>query len=72
MLTKPTKPLLRVLMMAFQEQGSREMLPLYAVRIEDLGQGDFLKLDCTVCHHVALVTPEALRGLGLPPAARDD
>jgi len=36
------------------------MLPLYATRIEDLGQGDFVKVDCAACHHVALLTPEAL------------
>jgi ribosomal protein S27E len=46
------------------------MLPLYAVRIEDLGRGDFVKVDCAVCHHVALLTPEALEKLGLSPAAR--
>jgi hypothetical protein len=28
------------------------MLPLYAARIEDLGQGDFEKVDCAGCHHV--------------------
>ena len=33
------------------------MLPLYAARIEDLGQGDFVKVDCAACHHVALLTP---------------
>jgi hypothetical protein len=31
------------------------MLPLYAARIEDLGQGDFVKVDCATCHHVALL-----------------
>ena len=30
------------------------MMPLYAARIEDLGQGDFVKVDCAACHHVAL------------------
>ena len=28
------------------------MLPLYATRIADLGQGDFVKVDCAACHHV--------------------
>jgi hypothetical protein len=28
-----------------------EMPPLYATRIEDLGQGDFVKVDCAACHH---------------------
>ena len=48
------------------------MLPLYATRIEDLGQGDFVKVDCAACHHVALLTPEALLRLrvGLSAAAK--
>jgi hypothetical protein len=46
------------------------MLSLYAARIEDLGRGDFVKVDCTACHHVALVTPEVLERLGLSPAAK--
>jgi hypothetical protein len=33
------------------------MLPLYAARIEDLGRGDLVKVDCAACHHVALLTP---------------
>jgi len=45
------------------------MLPLYAARIEDLGLGDFVKIDCAACHHVALLTPEALLRVGLSPAA---
>jgi hypothetical protein len=46
------------------------MLPLYAARIEDLGPGDFVKVDCAACHHVALLTPEALLGVGLLAAAK--
>ena len=46
------------------------MLPLYAARIEDLGRGDFVKVDSAVCHHVALLTPEALLTAGLRPAAK--
>ena len=46
------------------------MLPLYTTRIEDLGQGDFVKVDCAACHHVALLTPEALLRAGLSPAAK--
>jgi hypothetical protein len=46
------------------------MLPLYAARIEDLGSGDFVKLDCAACQHVALLTPEALLRQGLRPAAK--
>ena len=46
------------------------MLPLYATRIEDLGQGDFIKVDCAACHHVALLTPQALLRAGLSAAAK--
>jgi hypothetical protein len=31
-----------------------------AVRIEDLGRGDLVKFERAACHHVALLTPEAL------------
>jgi hypothetical protein len=46
------------------------MLPLYAARIEDLGPGEFVKIDCAACHHVALLTPEALLRIGLSPGAK--
>jgi hypothetical protein len=46
------------------------MRPLYAARIEDLGLGDFVKVDCAACHHVALLTPEALLRVGLRPGAK--
>jgi hypothetical protein len=46
------------------------MLPLYAARIEDLRLGDFVKVDGAACHHVALLTPEALLRVGLSPAAK--
>ena len=46
------------------------MRPLYAARIEDLGVGDFVKVDCPACHHVALLPPEALLRAGLRPAAK--
>jgi hypothetical protein len=46
------------------------MPPLYAARIEDLGPGDFVKVDCAACQHVALLTPEALLRSGLSPAAK--
>lgn len=45
------------------------MLSLYAARIEDLGAGDFMKVDCAAGQHVALLTPEALLRAGLSPAA---
>jgi hypothetical protein len=40
------------------------MLTLYLARIEDLGQSDFVKVDCAACHHVALLTPDFLLRLG--------
>ena len=46
------------------------MLPLYAARIEDLGQSDFVKVDCAACHHMALVTPDFLLRLGLNPQTK--
>jgi hypothetical protein len=46
------------------------MLPLYAARIEDLGQSDFVKVDCAACHPVALLAPEFLMRLGLSPQAK--
>ena len=46
------------------------MLPLYAARIEDLERGDFVKVDCASCHHVALLTPEVLLSAGLSPAVK--
>jgi len=46
------------------------MLPLYLARIEDLGRGDLLRVDCAACHHVALLTPELLVRLGLSPQAK--
>jgi hypothetical protein len=46
------------------------MLPLYLARIEDLGLGDFVKVDCAACHHLALLTPDFLLRLGLSPAPR--
>jgi hypothetical protein len=46
------------------------MLPLYAARIDDLGQSDFVKVDCAACHHVALLAPEFLLRLGLSPQTK--
>jgi len=54
-----------------REHGKRgDAPPLYAARIEDLGLGDFVKVDCAACHHVAVLTPEALLRVGLSPAAK--
>jgi hypothetical protein len=45
------------------------MVPLYAARIEDLGPGDFVKVECIACGHVELLSPDKLRikALPLPP-----
>jgi ribosomal protein S27E len=43
------------------------MVPLYAARIEDLGPGDFVKVDCAACSHTALLRPAFLDRLGLTP-----
>jgi len=47
-----------------------EMVPLYAARIEDLGPGDFVKVDCAACSHTALLTQAFLARLGLEPRHR--
>jgi hypothetical protein len=47
------------------------MVPLYAVRIEDLGPGDFVKVECAVCGHDELIPASALlQGLRLAPTYR--
>jgi hypothetical protein len=43
------------------------MLPLYLARIEDLGCGDLLRVDCVACHHVALLVLDFLPRFGLSP-----
>jgi hypothetical protein len=46
------------------------MVPLYAARIEDLGSGDFVKMECAACGHEALIPASALlQGLRLPPTS---
>ena len=55
-----TEPLRASLMWGTGQEHQRRGCPLYAARIEDLGPGDFVKIDCAACHHVALLTPEAL------------
>ena len=37
-----------------------KMAQLYLARIEDLGPGDFVKIDCAACGHTALLTPASL------------
>jgi hypothetical protein len=53
-----------------QRTSGAKMVPLYAARIEDLGSGDFVKIDCAACGHTALLTPAFLARLGLEPRHR--
>jgi hypothetical protein len=46
------------------------MLPLYAARLSDLGPGDFVKVACAACPHVASLTLEELLRMGLSPATK--
>jgi hypothetical protein len=47
------------------------MKALYAARIEDLGPGDLVKVECAACGHDVLITRSALlHGLRLAPATR--
>jgi hypothetical protein len=39
------------------------MRPLYAARIEDLGPGDCVKVDCAACNHTALLSRKFLSRL---------
>jgi hypothetical protein len=45
------------------------MRALFEARLSDLGPGDFVKVECTACQHVDLLSPDKLRikGLPLPP-----
>ena len=40
------------------------MVPLYLARIEDLGPGDFVKIDCAGCSHTALLSTTVLLRIG--------
>ena len=40
------------------------MVPLYLAKVEDLGAGDFVKIDCAACGHTALLRPASLARLG--------
>jgi hypothetical protein len=43
------------------------MVPLYRARIEDLGPGDFVKVECMVCGHTEMIPAIGLvNGLRLP------
>jgi hypothetical protein len=44
------------------------MVPLVAARIEDLGPGDLVRVECAACGHDALIPRSALlQGLRLQP-----
>jgi hypothetical protein len=59
------------LLRTIQEYGGRRgMLPLYTTRIEDLAQGDFVKVDWSPAFNVALLTPEALLRQRFSPAVK--
>lgn len=44
------------------------MVPLYQARIEDLGPGDFLRVECAACGHDALIHSSALPRLQFQPS----
>jgi len=50
-------------------QRHKAMVPLYAARIEDLGPGDCVRVQCIACGHDDLLRADQLRvkGLRLPP-----
>jgi hypothetical protein len=49
----------------------RAMVPLFAARIEDLGPGDLVRVECAACGHDVLITRSALlQGLRLQPTDR--
>jgi len=53
-----------------REHRCAEMVPLYQARIEDLGPGDFVKVDCAACSHTALLSAASLGRLGLCPGQK--
>ena len=54
----------------FREHAGPECFLYMRPGSRDLGPGDFVKVDCAACHHVALLTPEALLRVGLSPTAK--
>jgi hypothetical protein len=64
-----TTPSLRAFLEHSRNRGAAT-LPLYAARIEDLGQGDLVKVDCAACDHVALLTRASLLRIGVSPRAK--
>jgi len=51
------------------ENVAAQMVSLYAARLEDLGPGDFVKVDCAACRHTALLVREPDR-VAAPRQAR--
>jgi hypothetical protein len=45
------------------------MVPLYAARLEDLGLGNLVQLECA-CGRTAVFTPAMLRTAGVEPAEK--
>ena len=45
------------------------MVPLYAARLEDLGLGNLVRLECA-CGRTAVFTPAMLRTAGVEPAEK--
>jgi hypothetical protein len=44
------------------------MVPLYATRIEDLGPGDLVRVECLACGYNEMIPPSGLLG-GITAAA---
>jgi len=47
------------------------IVPLYSARIEDLGPGDLVKVECGACGHDMLIPAVGLlQGMRVPPSMR--
>jgi hypothetical protein len=53
-----------------QTANTVEMIRLYAARIDDLGPGDFVKVNRGACSHTALLSTAFLSLLGLSPRGK--
>ena len=49
--------LLITVLLLIKREHVAQVVPLYAARIEDLGPGDFVRVDCAACSHTALLAP---------------
>jgi hypothetical protein len=45
------------------------MVPLYAARLQDVGPGDLVQLECA-CGHIVVLTPAMLKAAGVTPAEK--